>query len=100
MTLDLYVTFNREDTKRPKRGDIMQYAGLSFAGARVPEPEQRKLVNRFQALTSCQRVVYYPKTHKVHITAVGHGEPDETKFVEQVTACAREHYNVKRIAGV
>lgn len=96
---DMYITFTREDTRRPKRGDYMQYASLSFAGAQLSEPEQRKLVNWFQELPSCEKVTYYPKVHKVHIKAVPYGNSSEQSFVQQVTTCAREHYTVKRVAG-
>jgi|GEM_PF-5268879 len=94
---NLYITFKRDDKKRPKRGDIMQFAQFSFGGTHLTEPQQRELVNRFTALTSCTRVRYYPLADKALVTAVGFGEPGEKDFIAQVEACAREHYTVKRV---
>jgi hypothetical protein len=95
MTLNLYIRFQRDDDWR-EPNDPRQFAHLTFDTS-VPGPEQRMLVNRFMALSSCARAIYYPVNRKLLVVAVNPNESDETKFVGQVTACAREHYKVKRV---
>ncbi len=97
MSIDLYITFKREDPQDVKKGDSAQFAQLSFGGATPTAQQLRVLENRFVALSSCKSFRYHPKTSKAFISAVGLGQPDEKKFVEQVTACARQHFNVKRV---
>lgn len=97
MELDLYITFKSESRRGAREGDCLQFAQFSFGGATPTAEQQQALVKHFGALTSCDEVKYYPPNNWARVTAVGFRAPDERKFVEQVTKCARTHFKLKRV---
>jgi hypothetical protein len=97
MKLDLYLTFVHEDPQDVRPGDIRQFAQLSFGGRSLTDKERDAVVSQFTALTACEQVQCHAKSGKALVGAVTTDQPDEAKFVEQVTDCARKHYNVKRV---